>query len=131
MSLVLSVCCAKPNISISDKNAHKNFLHPWRVKAMQIAPLGFPVEGGIELTLLMKARLKTNSYICKALKVNGITLYPFVFVAQKLPSARLLTHEAIHIDQVKRVGIFNFYLRYLREYLALRIKRPWPQRGLF
>lgn len=68
----------------------------------------------------MKARLKLNSYICRALGVNGITLYPFVFIREGAPSARLLAHEAIHVDQVRRAGFFRFYASYLLQYLRSR-----------
>ena len=70
----------------------------------------------------MKARLIKNSYICKILKVNGITLYPFVFIKDDEVSRRLLTHEAIHVDQVKRMGLFRFYTVYLWDYFQLRLK---------
>lgn len=70
----------------------------------------------------MKARLIKNSYICKILKVNGITLYPYVFIKEDRASKRLLTHEAIHVDQVRRLGLLRFYAVYLVDYFKLRFR---------
>lgn len=61
-----------------------------------------------------------NSYLAKILRVNGIVLYPFVFLAPKNPDPYLINHESIHWDQIKRVGVLNFYYTYLKEYVSSR-----------
>ncbi len=62
-----------------------------------------------------------NSLIAKILRVNGIVLYPFIFLAPKDPDVFLLNHEMIHWNQIKRCGVFNFYFFYLKEYFVLRM----------
>ncbi len=54
--------------------------------------------------------------------VNGMTIGRYVLVSMKNPSRALLNHERIHVDQIKKVGFFKFYLTYLNEYLANRFK---------
>lgn len=64
-----------------------------------------------------------NSRLARILRVNGIVLYPFVFLAPKDPDVYLLNHELIHLAQIKRVGVLRFYVTYLREYLRFRKQR--------
>ena len=64
-----------------------------------------------------------NSRLAKILKVNGIVLYPFVFLAPKEPDIYLMNHELIHLAQIKRVGVLKFYFTYLREYLYHRSQK--------
>lgn len=68
----------------------------------------------------MAMKVFTNSLLCKVLRVNGITLYPFVFVRSQAPGKILLNHERIHFEQVKRLGFWRFYFLYLKEYLSNR-----------
>lgn len=56
------------------------------------------------------------------MRVDGITLYPWVFVRSSEPSMKLLNHEWIHYAQVKRVGLPKFYYLYLKEYIQNRLK---------
>ena len=63
-----------------------------------------------------------NSFIPKLLKVQAIVLYPFVLYASKNPSATLMNHERIHIDQIKKNGVIKFYAIYLHNYVIFRFQ---------
>lgn len=67
----------------------------------------------------MKVIVK-NSRIAKLLNVNGIVLYPFIFLAPQFPDEYLMNHELIHWFQIKRLGVFKFYISYLKEYAHYR-----------
>jgi hypothetical protein len=72
----------------------------------------------------LKPILVFNSRIAKLLKVSGIVLYPFVLFATDKQTAwvdRTYHHEMLHVEQVKRVGFFNFYISYVLFYLAFRM----------
>ncbi len=53
--------------------------------------------------------------------INGIVLWPFVLYADKEPDTVVQNHEAIHLAQIKRVGVMRFYASYLHEYALGRI----------
>lgn len=67
--------------------------------------------------------------------IGAITIYPFIFYLEESPSKSLVRHELIHVEQVRRVGWFKFYLSYLMFYWAWRmagtdhntayLKIPW------
>ena len=71
----------------------------------------------------MKIRRKYNNWIPQLLRVGAITLYPFILYSQSIPALKrrgdylvtLFKHEYIHIEQVRRLGWFKFYLSYLNE----------------
>jgi hypothetical protein len=67
----------------------------------------------------MKVKHIKNSIIPKILKVDAITIYPFIFYYMKFPSKELMQHEMIHIDQVRELGWLRFYFNYLLEYIML------------
>lgn len=54
--------------------------------------------------------------------INAIVLYPFVLYCDSKPSRRIVSHEEVHLDQIKREGAIRFYRRYLVEYLQGRMK---------
>lgn len=62
-----------------------------------------------------------ESGLALTLGVRAITLYPLIFCAEEAPSALLLAHESIHVDQIRRDGWFRFYWRYWKDYLDARI----------
>lgn len=70
----------------------------------------------------MKNKIVTNSFIPKLLKVDAITLYPYIFFSDKEPSDTLIRHEMVHVDQIKYYGRFRFYVSYLLEYLSYRVR---------
>lgn len=74
----------------------------------------------------MKVRIITDSFIPKLLKVEGITLYPFVLLAPKEPSKRLISHEMVHVKQIEYYGWFKFYASYLLEYTSYRLRGDAP-----
>jgi hypothetical protein len=63
----------------------------------------------------------TNCKILRKLNINAIVIYPFVFYCEAKPSEEILEHEQIHLNQIKRDGVFCFYIRYLKEYLRGRL----------
>ena len=67
----------------------------------------------------MRVKHLKDSIIPKILKVDAITIYPFIFYYMKFPSKELMQHEMIHIDQVRKLGWFKFYFKYLLEYITL------------
>ncbi len=54
--------------------------------------------------------------------VSGITLGRRIYVREDTADRRLLRHEFEHIRQIERLGMFNFYTRYLREYAVNRLR---------
>lgn len=71
----------------------------------------------------MKVRHIYNSLIPKALKVDAITLYPFICYAldEDDVTDELIAHEVCHFLQVEDVGFFRFYISYLLFYVAFRL----------
>lgn len=61
-----------------------------------------------------------NSKLARALKVDGIVLYPFIMFSSPIPNQILINHELVHVDQIKRVGVLRFYFTYLKEYTLHR-----------
>lgn len=45
---------------------------------------------------------------------DGMVVWPFVFFRKQRPSTVLIRHEFEHCYQVKRMGIWKFYTRYLK-----------------
>lgn len=56
----------------------------------------------------------------KYFNINAITIWKWVLYVDKEPSLELINHERIHLDQIKRDGVFTFYFRYLKDYFRLR-----------
>lgn len=71
----------------------------------------------------MKIRIIHSSIIPKILKVGAITLYPLILFADNNPSKKLINHELIHVEQIKRIGVIRFYLSYVLYYFAGRLER--------
>ena len=71
----------------------------------------------------MKIRRVYNSWIPQLLNVGAITLYPFILFSRTVGGVKtryrnpeqLFKHEFIHIEQVRRLGWFKFYLSYINE----------------
>ena len=59
----------------------------------------------------MKPYMIYNSRLLHCLNLDGLVIYPFVFIATKkeetLPS--VIKHEMVHVKQVKREGFCLFY----------------------
>lgn len=79
----------------------------------------------------MKIRRKYNSWIPQLLKVGAITLYPFILFARTVQGIKkyrrnpehLFKHEYIHIEQVRRLGWFKFYITYIIEHMKNGYKK--------
>jgi len=69
----------------------------------------------------MKIRHVHNSFIPKVIKVEAITLYPFIFYRGE-PSEILVKHELVHCAQIEYYGWLRFYVSYFMEYLSYRIR---------
>lgn len=53
-------------------------------------------------------------------RADGLTLWKWTFYAEKNPPLTLVTHEGIHLQQIKRDGPIKFYLKYFMDYLIMR-----------
>jgi len=42
--------------------------------------------------------------------------------SEERPSVKIINHELIHIQQVRRDGVIRFYFNYLKEYTQFRLK---------
>jgi hypothetical protein len=49
--------------------------------------------------------------------VEGIALFPFIFLRRKSPGRFVINHEQIHLKQQLELGIIVFYVWYVAEYL--------------
>ena len=71
----------------------------------------------------MKPIIIYNSKITKYFNLDGLVLYPFIFISECKENTSLTTlkHEFIHIEQINRHGIFQFYYRYpvLKNHLSM------------
>ena len=47
--------------------------------------------------------------------LEGLVLYPFILISEKKENTSIITlkHEFIHIEQIKKYGVFYFYYKYL------------------
>lgn len=52
----------------------------------------------------------------------AITLYPFICFRAPYAPIRVLRHEMIHVEQIRRDGFFTFYIMYLWYYLVGLVK---------
>jgi hypothetical protein len=53
---------------------------------------------------------------------TGMALFPFILLRNQGLNARLLRHERIHLRQQAELLVLPFYLWYLLEYLAHRVR---------
>lgn len=69
----------------------------------------------------MHLRIKYNHWYPKLLGIRGIAYYPFIFLycsRQQALKERILHHEWIHVQQIRRDGAIYFYLRWLFEFFV-------------
>ena len=69
----------------------------------------------------MKVREIKGSRLARWLGVAAITLYPFVLFRDAEPGPALVTHERIHVAQVRAHGWLRFYAGYLWQYAHGRL----------
>ena len=67
-----------------------------------------------------KIREIENSRLAKFIGFN-ITLYPFIFY-YGVPLKTTRNHEFIHVEQIRKLGVFKFYFMYLYYYYSNRNK---------
>ncbi|MBU2503664.1 MAG: hypothetical protein KJ879_01245 [Nanoarchaeota archaeon] len=68
----------------------------------------------------MKIKIKYDSWVPQLMGWDGITLYPFIFMTfseKKAKKTKLLHHEWIHVNQVRKEGFFKFYFSYISQAL--------------
>jgi len=72
----------------------------------------------------LRVKWRFGSRVPGILNVGAITLYPFVLLKQKSFEANktVVQHEAIHIEQIRNVGVLRFYITYLYQYVKNRLK---------
>ncbi len=63
-------------------------------------------------------RMKFKGFIIQIsfLWVEGMALFPFVLVKNRMPGRTLLNHECIHLRQQLEMGFILFYFWYTIEY---------------
>lgn len=67
----------------------------------------------------------------KLRKIEGIAIWPFVFVRTKKPSKSLLNHERIHLRQQLEMLIIPFYVWYIFEWFFKLLKYRNRQKAYF
>jgi hypothetical protein len=65
-------------------------------------------------------KFKGYVIVCSSLWVEGMAVYPFIFLRTRPPGKVLLYHETIHLRQQLEMGFIPFYLWYFIEY-AIRL----------
>lgn len=77
----------------------------------------------------MKLRIVPRSWIARNIVGMSITLYPFILLTDDLELAkrlRILHHELVHIDQIRRLGVLRFYTTYVWEFVCNFVRfRNW------
>ena len=63
-----------------------------------------------------------NVRLLKFFKINAIVLYPFVLYCDKKPPDEVVTHEHVHLSQIKKDGVIFFYYQYLKQYFQGRYR---------
>ncbi len=73
----------------------------------------------------MKIHCVYNSRFASLVGAAGITIYPFIFFAdnkEKAISEHVLSHEWVHVLQVRKLGWFRFYATYVWIYFRNRFQ---------
>jgi len=67
----------------------------------------------------------------KNTKINGITLYPFIFIKNPEDKSNkvLINHEKIHLRQQLELLVIFFYIWYVVEYYFWLLKLKNPQKA--
>ena len=68
-------------------------------------------------------KIKIGNYWILGKEINGITLFPFVFLRKSYMDRlaiwnyeKLINHESIHLKQQAEMGVVFFYVWYFLEY---------------
>lgn len=78
----------------------------------------------------MTVRFFFNSSLPKLWGASATTIYPFVFCVQSPDEAlatHTISHELVHVDDVRQQGWFSFYFTYIVSFVAnlLKTKNYW------
>ncbi|MCX6823352.1 MAG: hypothetical protein NTX91_05205 [candidate division SR1 bacterium] len=68
----------------------------------------------------MKVKIRYNHWYPGCIGRRAIVLYPYILIGlspEETKEQGLLAHEWIHIQQIRRQGIFIFYVMYIYEWL--------------
>ena len=71
----------------------------------------------------MKVRFIFKSFLPKVFGATAITLYPFIFFTDDEALSikkRVVYHEMVHVQQVRKLGWFRMYGSYVIDYFELR-----------
>lgn len=80
----------------------------------------------------MNVRIKQRHWLPRLLRVNGITVYPFILLRYSKPIDKdVIKHELIHAEQVENIGWFSFYFSYLFYFLAGLLRYKDKRRAYF
>jgi len=69
----------------------------------------------------MNVKIIYSSWVPKLFKRKAIVLYPYIFISKTEKEAkklRILHHEWMHILQIRKEGLFKFYLKYVGEWFV-------------
>lgn len=72
---------------------------------------------------MSKVYVVEKSWFANKIVGKNITLYPFIFLMDDAETAEknhILSHEYIHIQQVRSMGWFKFYISYVWFYIQNR-----------
>lgn len=64
-----------------------------------------------------------NSRFARLINVSAVTLYPFIFFADNKDTAiaqHIVSHEYIHVLQIRAIGWWKFYATYFWQYVRAR-----------
>lgn len=70
-------------------------------------------------------RFRFNHWLPALFGAEAITLYPWIFFARDEAfsiTQHVVQHEMVHVEQVRRMGWFTFYWRYVTDYVKLRAR---------
>lgn len=62
-----------------------------------------------------------NHWLPRLIGVKAIVIYPWVLYRGDI-TIKLFTHESIHVEQIRKIGIIPYYISYGYYYLKNRIK---------
>lgn len=80
----------------------------------------------------MKIRIIENSFIAKNILKRSITLYPFICLQGDIEickEQKILNHEWIHVEQIRKDGFMYFYLKYFKDYCVNLFKFGFSEKS--
>jgi len=64
---------------------------------------------------MKRVKITYKHWYPKLFKIGGITLYPHIWLydEKECTPLKLIRHEMVHVSDIRRIGVFAFYLSYL------------------